>query len=164
FHPRVSSEDPEVIAALRGTGLRKGEGAVGRMALTHEPVQIPDIGAEGAYESQVRAALLRSGRRAVLALPLRREEHLIGRLVLSPADAQRGAPARRSEVATNPPPPGPPSPHNSPASSGRTRPGAASPKRPAATSPSSWPTCPTSYAHRSTPSSASRKSWPRRCS
>src|SRR5262249_21123385 len=83
FHPRVSTEHQEVVAALRGTGLRKGEGAVGRMAVTREPVQIPDIAVGGAYESRVREALLQSGRRAVLALPLQREEHLIGGLVIS---------------------------------------------------------------------------------
>ncbi len=83
FHPRVSTEDQEVVAALRAAGLRKGEGAVGRMAVTREPVQIPDIRVEGAYESRVRDALLGSGRRAVLALPLLREERVIGGLVIS---------------------------------------------------------------------------------
>jgi signal transduction histidine kinase/putative methionine-R-sulfoxide reductase with GAF domain len=83
FHPRVSTEYEEVVAALRSTGLRKGEGAVGRMAVTREPVQIADIGVEGAYESRVREAMLQSGRRAVLALPLLREEHIIGGLVIS---------------------------------------------------------------------------------
>jgi GAF domain-containing protein len=87
FHPRVSTEDHAVIAALRSTGLRKGEGAVGRMAITREPVQIPDITIEGAYDSRVREALLRSGRRAVLALPLLREEHIIGALVITRNDA-----------------------------------------------------------------------------
>jgi signal transduction histidine kinase len=83
FHPRVSTEHQEVVTALRDTGLRKGEGAVGRMAVTREPVQIPDIGVEGAYESRVRDALLQSGRHALLALPLLREEHIIGGLVIS---------------------------------------------------------------------------------
>jgi signal transduction histidine kinase len=83
FHPRVSTEDHAVIAALRSTGLRKGEGAVGRMAVTQEPVQISDIGVEGAYESRVREALLQAGRRTVLALPLLREEHVIGGLVIT---------------------------------------------------------------------------------
>jgi len=83
FHPRVSTEQHAVIVALRTTGLRKGEGAVGRMALTQQPVQIPDIGMGGAYESRVREALLQSGRRAVLALPLLCEEHIIGGLVIT---------------------------------------------------------------------------------
>jgi GAF domain-containing protein len=83
FHPRVSTEDGEVVTALHAAGLRKGEGAVGRMAVTNEPTQISDIGIEGAYESRVRDALLRSGRRAVLALPLLREEHIIGGLVIT---------------------------------------------------------------------------------
>ena len=83
FHLRVSTEDHAVVAALRGTGLRKGEGAVGRIAVTRKPVPIPDIGVEGAYQSHVRETLLRSGRRAVLALPLLREEHIIGGLVIT---------------------------------------------------------------------------------
>jgi two-component system, NtrC family, sensor kinase len=83
FHLRVSNELQEVVVALRGTPLRKGEGATGRMAVTREPVQIPDIAVEGTYESRVREALLRSGRRAVLSVPLLREEHIIGGLVIS---------------------------------------------------------------------------------
>jgi signal transduction histidine kinase len=83
FYLRVSNEDDEVIAALRGTPLRKGEGATGRMALTREPVQIPDIVVQGAYESRVREALLRSERRALLAVPLLSEEHIIGGLVIT---------------------------------------------------------------------------------
>jgi GAF domain-containing protein len=53
--------------------LRKGEGAVGHMAVTREPVQIPDILADVAYQSRVRDFLVRSGYRALLAIPLLRE-------------------------------------------------------------------------------------------
>jgi GAF domain-containing protein len=83
FRLRVSTEHEDVVAALRATRLRKGEGAVGRMAMTRAAVQVADIAAEGAYESRVREALLRSGHRAVLAVPLQREGQIIGGLVIS---------------------------------------------------------------------------------
>jgi len=53
------------------------------MAVTREVVQIPDIAVEGAYESRARGALLRSGRHALLAVPLLSEEHIVGGLVIS---------------------------------------------------------------------------------
>ena len=83
FQPRVSTEAGDVVAATRQTHLRKGEGAVGRMAVTRETVQIPDIAIEGAYDSHARGALLRSGRHALLAVPLLSEQHIIGGLVIS---------------------------------------------------------------------------------
>ena len=83
FQPRASNEVEEVVAATQHTRLRKGEGAVGRMAVTREAVQIPDIALEGAYESRARAALLRSGRHALLAVPLLSEEQIVGGLVVS---------------------------------------------------------------------------------
>src|SRR5439155_989403 len=48
-----------------------------------EPVQIPDIGQEGAYSGPLRDVLLRTGTRALLAVPLLREEHLIGGLTVN---------------------------------------------------------------------------------
>jgi signal transduction histidine kinase/putative methionine-R-sulfoxide reductase with GAF domain len=83
FHPRVSTEAEGVVAATRQTHLRKGEGAVGRMAVTRETVQIPDIAIEGAYDSHARGALLSSGRHALLAVPLLSEQHIVGGLVIS---------------------------------------------------------------------------------
>ena len=75
--------DDEYIELRRETRLKKGEGATGRMALGREPVQVPDIAAPGAYDSRLRDVLLRSGARAVLAVPLLREDHLIGGLVVN---------------------------------------------------------------------------------
>src|SRR5262249_47242718 len=69
-------------AAVRTTRLRGGEGAVGQMAVTREPFQIPDITAEGAYASRIRGAMLASGARSVLAIPLLHEDRLIGGLVV----------------------------------------------------------------------------------
>jgi len=70
-------------ALLRAIRLRRGEGAVGQMAVTREPFQIPDIAAEGTYESRIRAAMLASGTRSVLAIPLLHEERLVGGLVVT---------------------------------------------------------------------------------
>src|SRR5262249_21746073 len=84
FSPRATlNGDPEQFTLLRATRLRRGEGALGQMALTREPVQIPDISAEGAYESRLRGALLEAGTRALLAIPLLHEERLVGGLVIS---------------------------------------------------------------------------------
>jgi len=75
--------DAAQSAMLRTTRLRRGEGAVGQMAVTQEPFQIPDIAAEGAYESRIRGAMLESGTRSVLAIPLLHEQRLVGGLVVT---------------------------------------------------------------------------------
>ena len=84
FHLRASENFPkEFIEVARPMPLRKGEGAVGRLALTLEPVQIPDIAAPDAYESRLRDILLRLDHRALLAVPLLREDHILGGLVVN---------------------------------------------------------------------------------
>jgi two-component system, NtrC family, sensor kinase len=70
--------DDEVVAVARRTPIRKGEGIQGRMAVTRQPVQIPDIAAEDAYRGPLRDILLRTGTRALLAIPMLREDELIG--------------------------------------------------------------------------------------
>src|SRR5262249_45403371 len=75
--------DESQSALLRATRLRRGEGAVGQMAVTREPIQIPDIAAEGAYESRIRGAMLEAGTRSVLAIPLLHEDRLVGGLVVT---------------------------------------------------------------------------------
>jgi signal transduction histidine kinase/putative methionine-R-sulfoxide reductase with GAF domain len=72
--------DPDFVEALRGTPLRKGEGLMGRAAEMREPVQVLDIIQPGAYQSSVRDTLLRFGYRALLAVPLLREDQIIGSL------------------------------------------------------------------------------------
>ena len=62
--------------ALRASPIRKGEGVVGRLAVTGEPVQVPDITDAAMYQSHVRELLLQLGFRAVLAVPLLREGHI----------------------------------------------------------------------------------------
>jgi len=84
FHLRATYNlDAEFVALTRRTPIRKGEGALGRMAVTREPVQIPDIAREDAYRGPLRDLLLRSGWRALLAIPLQREDHLIGGLAVN---------------------------------------------------------------------------------
>ena len=84
FHFRATDNlDEAVIEVSRRTPIRRGEGNMGRMAVTREPVQIPDIGQEGAYRGPLRDVLLRTGNRALLAVPLLREDHLIGGLTVN---------------------------------------------------------------------------------
>jgi signal transduction histidine kinase len=83
FSLRASRNLPEVyVEQVRGTHPRKGEGAVGRVAQTREPVQIVDISDAAAYESRVRDMLLRIGLRALLAVPLIAEDRLVGALIV----------------------------------------------------------------------------------
>jgi signal transduction histidine kinase/CheY-like chemotaxis protein len=75
--------DAEFVEAIRAVPLRKGEGLMGRAAETREPVQIPDITQPGAYQSSVRDTLIRFGYRALLSVPLLREDQIIGSLSLN---------------------------------------------------------------------------------
>jgi GAF domain-containing protein len=73
----------ELIEALRAAPIRKGEGALGRLAVTSEPVQVHDITDPGVYQSRVRKILLGLGLRSVLAVPLLREDRLLGGLTMN---------------------------------------------------------------------------------
>jgi GAF domain-containing protein/CheY-like chemotaxis protein/anti-sigma regulatory factor (Ser/Thr protein kinase) len=75
--------DDTVVEIARREPIRRGEGVAGRMAVTLEPVQIPDIAEAGAYTGPLRDVLLRSGTRALLSIPLMRENHLIGGLTVN---------------------------------------------------------------------------------
>jgi signal transduction histidine kinase len=63
--------------------LRKGEGVMGRAAETREPIQVADIAVPGAYQSHLRDVLIGAGFRAVLSVPLLREDQIIGSLSLN---------------------------------------------------------------------------------
>jgi signal transduction histidine kinase len=83
FHVRATHGiDAALIGTLRAIPLRKGEGVMGRAAETREPTQIADIAVPGAYRSHVRDMLIDAGYRAVLSVPLLREEEIIGSLSL----------------------------------------------------------------------------------
>jgi len=73
----------DLVQVLRARPIRKGEGALGRLAVVYEPVQICDIVDERVYQSGVREILIRLGYRSLLAVPLLRENHLIGGLVVN---------------------------------------------------------------------------------
>ena len=72
----------ELVEVLRATPIRKGEGALGRMAITGEPVQIHDIEDDRIYQSRVREILIRLCYRSLTAIPLLHEDHLLGGLVV----------------------------------------------------------------------------------
>ncbi len=74
----VQNIEEELVRALRARPFRKGEGVVGRVVETRAPFQVPDITAEGAYRGHVRDILIRAGYRALLAVPLVREQQVIG--------------------------------------------------------------------------------------
>ena len=81
FIPRANyglSED--TVETLRESQLRVGDGAVGRAAALQSVVQIPDVERDDEYgPSEV---MQRAGFRALLAVPLLREERVIGGLVV----------------------------------------------------------------------------------
>src|SRR6185295_2873132 len=80
FHLRAAENvDEEYLALLRQTPIRKGEGAVGRTGLTGEPTQIHDVW-ERSLQSRLRDAFIRAGYRAVLVVPLLRDDYIIGAL------------------------------------------------------------------------------------
>jgi GAF domain-containing protein/CheY-like chemotaxis protein/anti-sigma regulatory factor (Ser/Thr protein kinase) len=73
----------EVVAVARRAPIRRGEGVAGRMAVTLEPVQVADIAEVGSYSGPLRDVLLRTGTRALLGIPLLREDHLVGGLTVT---------------------------------------------------------------------------------
>jgi signal transduction protein with GAF and PtsI domain len=68
---------------LRRNPIRKGEGVTGQAVLKRQPVQVPDIAAEGAYDSRLRDLIMGSGFRALLAVPLIREDQVMGALAIA---------------------------------------------------------------------------------
>ena len=70
----------ELLHAIRKFRVKLGETVVGQAGLKREPVQVPDMLKEPNYP--LRDALKRAGFRALLAVPLLREEKMIGSLVV----------------------------------------------------------------------------------
>jgi signal transduction histidine kinase len=82
FEPRATYHlEDDVVRALVATPIRKSEGATGRLAEIAEPVQLPDIHAT-AFPSRARDAFVHAGYRSLLAVPLVREDQLIGGLTV----------------------------------------------------------------------------------
>ena len=81
FVHRAATETGGALAQVRrATRIRRGEGVIGRTAITLEPIQVSDITVPGAHESRLRENLIESGIRAVLAVPMVYEGRLIGGL------------------------------------------------------------------------------------
>jgi signal transduction histidine kinase len=72
----------DLVAALKVGPIRKGEGNLGRLAITGAPSQVTDVADARQYRSRLRELLLRVGIRALLAVPLLREDRLLGGLVV----------------------------------------------------------------------------------
>ncbi len=80
FVPRANyGMAEELIEALRQSRIRVGEAGIGQAAATRAAVQIPDIQREASYPL---AFLREAGYRALLAVPLLREDRVIGGLVV----------------------------------------------------------------------------------
>jgi GAF domain-containing protein len=93
FHLHATDRLPDaLVEVLRATPIRKGEGALGRLAVTGEPVEIRDIADESSYPSRVREAIIRCGYRSVLVVPLLREDRLLGALAVNRNSAGEFAP------------------------------------------------------------------------
>ena len=154
--------EEELITALRNNPPRLGDGVVGRAAVNREPVVVPNILEERAYAPRMRQLLERFGFRASLAVPLLREDRIVGGLVVRRKATGEFRPeviellktfATQSVLAIQ----------NArlfreiEEKSRRSKP-------PTGTSRNSSPTCRTSCAPRSTPSSASPRSCRKDCS
>jgi signal transduction histidine kinase len=88
FRLRVShyadAADAAVLQAPgRVTAMRRGQGVPTQVVERREPVQIPDIAAEGAYDSPIRRPLIEAGHRALLGVPLLSEDEVIGVLAVT---------------------------------------------------------------------------------
>ncbi len=70
------------VEALRANPVKLGEGAVGRAAATQKLVEIPDIFEEAAYPERLKHMMSDAGFRAVLAVPLLHEDHILGALAV----------------------------------------------------------------------------------
>ncbi|HEU4921689.1 MAG TPA: GAF domain-containing protein, partial [Burkholderiales bacterium] len=82
FHLRAAEHvEDEILAVSRNSPIRLGEGVVGRAGATREPVVVEDV-LDESYKSRVRELLIKSGSRALLAVPLLREDFLLGALVV----------------------------------------------------------------------------------
>jgi GAF domain-containing protein len=75
--------EPEFVEALRAMPIRMDDSLSGRAAERREPMQISDMVPEGAYRGHLRDIVLRMGYRAVLVVPLLREDQVIGVLAVN---------------------------------------------------------------------------------
>jgi signal transduction histidine kinase len=74
--------EKEVVEALQATPVRLGEGATGRTASMRTPVQVPNIIEGEDTAARARPILTRLGYKSVLAVPMLREERILGALTV----------------------------------------------------------------------------------
>ena len=92
FEPRANYRvSDDYVRILHESRIRLGESAVGKCAARRAPYQVPDV--EKEEDSRMRGPLLKEGVRAVLAVPLLREERVIGALVIRRKVAGEFSPA-----------------------------------------------------------------------
>jgi signal transduction histidine kinase/DNA-binding response OmpR family regulator/HAMP domain-containing protein len=84
FHVSASYRmTPEHYEAVRATPIRLGEGAIGLAGARQMPIQVQDmLDPREPVAAHIRPILNRSGQRSLLALPLLREQRLLGGLVV----------------------------------------------------------------------------------
>src|SRR6266498_2358325 len=84
FHHRASYRmEEELVEAIRAVPIRLGEGAIGRATTSRTPVQVIDLLNEREISgSRVRPIMARLGYRSLLAVPLLREERIVGALTV----------------------------------------------------------------------------------
>jgi GAF domain-containing protein len=84
FHLRASHRmEEEVVDALRAAPIHLGEGVTGQAVMTRAPVQVPDISDQReSTGTRVRPMLTRLGYRSLLAIPLFREQQILGGLTV----------------------------------------------------------------------------------
>jgi signal transduction histidine kinase len=89
----ADAREAAVLPAPGGvTTVPKGQGLTTRVMELRQPVQLPDITVEGAYESPVRHALIDAGHRALLGVPLLSEDEVIGVLAVTSKTSGEFAP------------------------------------------------------------------------
>jgi signal transduction histidine kinase len=83
FHLRAAENMPDEMAEMyRRMPIRLGESIVGGAALKREALQVPDIQDES-YQTRYKELLIRQGYRAILAVPMLREDRIVGAITVS---------------------------------------------------------------------------------
>ena len=84
FHLRASHRvEEELTEAIMAAPVRLGQGATGQAATTRAPVQLVDLVNEREIQGTlVRPIMARLGYRSLLAVPLLREERILGALTV----------------------------------------------------------------------------------
>ena len=83
YHLRATENySAEVVEVLRRAPIRRNEGPVWQAGLTGQPTQIAEMRDES-YQTPRREFLLRTGYRALLVVPLMRENRIVGALAVT---------------------------------------------------------------------------------